>query len=55
MSQAFFITKPKGNPMSCFIQILLIIIAFYIHPVIGIVWLIAQLLGAYNKAGKEDE
>lgn len=34
--------------MGCIVQIILIVIAFAIHPVLGIIWVIAQILGAFN-------
>lgn len=34
--------------MGCIVQIILAIIAFAIHPILGIIWLIAQLVGALN-------
>jgi len=38
--------------MSCIVHIILAIIAFAIHPVIGVVWVAAQILGSLNS--KED-
>lgn len=39
--------------MSCSVLIVTTIIAFLIHPVIGVIWLTAQILGALNN--KEEE
>jgi len=38
--------------MSCTFFIISTLIAFAIHPVLGFIWLVAQLLGAFND--KED-
>ncbi len=32
----------------CIIQIVLTVIAFAINPIIGVIWVIAQILGAFN-------
>jgi hypothetical protein len=34
--------------MGCIVQIILVLIAFAIHPVFGIIWLIAQVADALN-------
>ncbi len=34
--------------MGCIVQIILIIIAFAIYPILAIIWVVAQLTGALN-------
>lgn len=34
--------------MGCLAQVILTIIAFAIHPILGIIWLIAQAVGSLN-------
>ena len=34
--------------MSCTLQIITTIIAFAIHPVVGVLWVIAQIAGAFS-------
>jgi hypothetical protein len=35
--------------MGCIVQIVLAIVAFAIHPIIGIIYVIAQIIAAMNK------
>ena len=39
--------------MSCTLQIISTIIAFAIHPIVGVLWVIAQIAGAFNNDDKQ--
>jgi len=38
--------------MGCVVKIILAIVAFVIHPVLGVIWVVAQIVAAMNDKDK---
>jgi|GEM_PF-5727275 len=41
--------------MPFFLLIITTVIAFAIHPVLGVIWLVAQFLGAFDNNDRNDD